>query len=394
MKKITYKLRDWVFSRQRYWGEPIPLVWCEKCAKWVSLPDDKLPLTLPDIPKYQPTDNGESPLAVIEDWVKTTCPECGGDARRETDTMPNWAGSSWYFLRYIDSKNDEAFADPKKLKMWMPVDWYNGGMEHTTLHLLYSRFWNKFLFDRGLVPFSEPYAKRTSHGLILAEDGTKMSKSKGNVVNPDDIVKEFGADALRLFILFIGPFAEPAPWKRDGLVGMRRFIEKVLRLPEIIADKESEEITRCLHKTIKKVGEDIENMAFNTAVSSLMIFVNEVTSTGKITNDTLKKFLSVLSPFASHIAEEVWEKVGGKELVAEEVWPKYDSKLVVDDVVTIGVQVNGKVRGDITIAPTASESEARTIAEANENVAKHLSGNAIAKFVYVPGRIVNFVLKR
>ncbi len=404
--KITYKLRDWVFSRQRYWGEPIPLVWCDACAKkknvgddprvvpqtsgWVPLPVDQLPLTLPEVEKYQPTDTGESPLAAIKDWVQTTCPECGGPARRETDTMPNWAGSSWYFLRYIDPKNDRAFADPKKLKKWMPVDWYNGGMEHTVLHLLYSRFWNKVMFDRGHVPVSEPYAKRTSHGLVLATDGAKMSKSKGNVVNPDEIVERHGADALRLFELFMGPFAEPAPYNDAGVVGVRRFLEKVMLLSEKVTKRESETVARALHKTIKKVGEDVEAMRFNTAVSQLMIFVNTVIGAGGLTAKSLKTFLMVLSPFAPHVAEEAYAAVG-KGLVMQQEWPEFDPAMATDATVTIGVQVNGKVRGDVVLASDASEAEAREAAVAHPSVAKYVGGQSIKKFVYVPGRIINIV---
>ncbi len=395
--KTTYKLRDWVFSRQRYWGEPIPLVHCEGgCGKeqdgWVPLTIEQLPLTLPEVEKYQPTDTGESPLAAIKDWVGTTCPECGGPARRETDTMPNWAGSSWYFLRYIDPKNSKAFADPDKLKHWMPVDWYNGGMEHTVLHLLYSRFWNKVLFDRGHVPVSEPYAKRTSHGLVLAANGSKMSKSKGNVVNPDEIVEKFGADALRLFELFMGPFAEPAPYNDAGVVGVRRFLEKVMLLPERVVKKESEAVARALHKTIKKVGEDVEAMRFNTAVSQLMIFVNTSMEAGGLTMTSLKMFLTVLSPFAPHVAEEVFEMVGGKGLLMQQDWPGFSAAMATDATVTIGVQVNGKVRGDVELAPDASEADARRAAQAHPGVAKYVAGQPVKKFIYVPGRIINIVV--
>jgi len=395
VRKINYRLRDWVFSRQRYWGEPIPLVHCDTCSPetdgWVAVPIEQLPVTLPDVEKYEPTDSGESPLATITDWVNTTCPECGGPATRETDTMPNWAGSSWYFLRYVDAHNPDAFADPQKLKRWMPVDWYNGGMEHTTLHLLYSRFWNKFLFDRGHVPTSEPYAKRTSHGLILAEDGTKMSKSKGNVVNPDELVEQFGADALRLLELFIGPFAEPAPYSHAGMVGTRRFLEKVMDLPGKVVETESEEVTRALHQLIQKVGEDIETQGYNTAVSALMIFVNAVGDGGGLTRQTLQAFACVLSPFAPHIAEEVWSQVGDG-LAMQQPWPAFDAELAKDVVVTLGVQVNGKVRGQVTLAVDATEAQARAAAEADEHVQTYLQGKTVKKFVYVPGRIVSFVV--
>ena len=395
-KKINYRLRDWVFSRQRYWGEPIPLVKCENgCGTdtdgWVAVPTDQLPVTLPEVEKYEPTDDGESPLAAIEDWVNTECPECGKPAKRETDTMPNWAGSSWYFLRYIDPHNDQAFADPELLKTWMPVDWYNGGMEHTTLHLLYSRFWNKFLFDRGHVPVAEPYAKRTSHGLVLAEDGTKMSKSKGNGVNPDDVVAEFGADALRLYQMFLGPFGEPAPWSNQGVVGVRRFLEKVMTLVQKEDAQTTPEVIKALHKLIQKVGEDIEELKFNTSVAAMMEFVNTASAGGISTADK-KTFLRVLNVFAPHIAEECWELLGETSLVCSQEWPAFDPALAKDDVVVLGVQVNGKVRGEVEIAPDASEAEARAAAEADEKIASYLEGQEVKKFIYVPGRIISFVI--
>lgn len=398
----TYKLRDWVFSRQRYWGEPIPLVHCQNgCAPekdgWVAVPTEQLPVTLPEVERYQPTDTGESPLASIESWVQTTCPLCQGPATRETDTMPNWAGSSWYYLGYIMkgmSPNYQGkFADYQNaFKTWMPVNWYNGGMEHTTLHLLYSRFWNKFLFDQGHVPTSEPYARRTSHGLIMAEDGTKMSKSKGNVVNPDELVQEYGADTLRVYELFIGPFAEPAPWNQSGMVGVKRFLEKVMRLPEQVIEFASPEVERALHRTIKKMSEGIESMQFNTAVSQCMIFVNTVQEQGGITRDQVKKFLTVLSSFAPHVANEVWEAISGAEIIEQETWPSWDLNLVKEEAITIGVQVNGKVRGDILLAVDANESEARAMAEAVPSVAKYLEGQTVKKFIYVPGKIVSFVV--
>ncbi len=423
-RKINYRLRDWVFSRQRYWGEPIPLVKCAgDCGKdtngWVAVPVDQLPVELPDVEKYEPTDSGESPLAAITDWVNTECPECGGAATRETDTMPNWAGSSWYFLRYIDPHNDEEFASQEMLKQWMPVDWYNGGMEHTTLHLLYSRFWNKFLFDRGHVPVAEPYAKRTSHGLVLADDGTKMSKSKGNGVNPDDVVRESGADALRLYQLFIGPFAEPAPWKTQGVVGVRRFLESLVDYVDTWRsdrdedyeanpkNKESyaiespgDDYDRELHKTIKKVTEDIEAMKYNTAVAAMMSFMKllrKELATGFIesrplTQPQLEKFLVLVSVFAPHVGEELWSRIGHTDLISNADWPSYDENLAKDDTVVLGVQVNGKVRGEVEIAADASEADARVAAEANEKVAAHLEGKEVQKFIYVPGRIISFVI--
>lgn len=396
VRKINYRLRDWVFSRQRYWGEPIPLVRCAgTCGSatngWVAVPVDQLPIELPEVDKYEPADSGESPLATITDWVNTTCPDCGGPATRETDTMPNWAGSSWYFLRYIDAHNTEVFADPQKLKTWMPVNWYNGGMEHTTLHLLYSRFWNKFLFDRGHVPTAEPYAKRTSHGLILAEDGTKMSKAKGNVVNPDGLVEEFGADALRLLELFIGPFAEPAPYSHAGIVGTRRFLEKVFSLVEKVTDTSSPEVVRALHQLIQKVGEDIEEMKYNTCVSSLMAFVNTALA-GTISKTDAKTYIQVLNVFAPHVAEEAWEMLGETTLVYLSKWPVFDANLAKVAMIILGVQVNGKVRGEVELAMDATSEQARAAAEANEHVAKYLQGQMVKKFIYVPGRIVSFVV--
>ena len=387
---VNYKLRDWVFSRQRYWGEPIPLIHCEKCD-WVPVPEFQLPVVLPDVEKYEPTEDGESPLAMIEDWVQVDCPECGGPGRRETDTMPNWAGSSWYFLRYIDPHNDHVFADKEKLAEWMPVDWYNGGMEHVTLHLLYSRFWNRFLYDRGHVPVAEPYRKRTAHGMILAEDGTKMSKSRGNVINPDEIVQQHGADTLRVYEMFVGPFDQSAVWSTASMMGVRKFLKRVMEMEGLMQDTEPEFVTRSLHKTIKKVGEDIEALRFNTAVASMMVFVNDVGSAGKVTQDSYEQFLRILHPFAPHVTEEVFQGLGG-ELLTRENWPVYDQDLVVDDTVTLGVQVNGKVRGDVTINKDASEQDAREAAQGNENVMKHLAGKDVKKFVYVPGRIINFVI--
>ncbi|MFH1711790.1 MAG: class I tRNA ligase family protein [Patescibacteria group bacterium] len=387
---VNYKLRDWVFSRQRYWGEPIPLINCEKCG-WVAVPDGELPVKLPDIEKYEPTDSGESPLAAVEDWVKTVCPECGGPAERETDTMPNWAGSSWYFLRYIDPHNNKVFADPDKLKYWMPVDWYNGGMEHTTLHLLYSRFWNKFLHDQGHVPVSEPYAKRTSHGLILAEDGRKMSKSLGNVVNPDEIVNDFGADTLRVYEMFIGPFAEAVPWSTNGVSGVKRFLDKVVRLSDKIIDKESAKVTRSLNQTIKKVSGDIEKMHFNTAVAQMMTFVNDVNDGGGIEKEHLVAFLQILCPFAPHVANEVYEKIGESGFVEEMAWPEYNEELIAEPEVEIAIQINGKLRGTITVEAGTSEEEVIKLARAEENVVKYLVAEP-KKTIYVEGKLVSFVI--
>ena len=390
-KTVRFKLRDWVFSRQRYWGEPIPLVHCEKDG-WVALPVDQLPLMLPEVKAYEPTDNGESPLSTITDWVNTTCPTCSGPAKRETDTMPNWAGSSWYFLRYCDPHNDQEFASMEALKHWMPINLYNGGMEHTTLHLLYSRFWNKFLFDRGLVPTSEPYARRHSHGLIMGEDGTKMSKSAGKTVNPDGIVKEYGADVLRVYEMFMGPFEEPVPWNTNGLIGVRRFLERVLKLPTLsVGNSESEEVTRALHKTIKKITTDIDGFGFNTAVAAMMSFVNEVYSAKSITNESLKMFAKILCPFAPHVANELYEQLGGEGLIELSTWPQFDASLAADKEVSVAVQVNGKVRANIIVSPEATEAEVVALARADEKVVKYLITEP-KKIIYVPGRMVSFVV--
>ncbi len=389
-KKISYRLRDWVFSRQRYWGEPIPLVHCEKDG-WVAVPVEQLPVVLPPVEKYEPTDNGESPLANIDSFVNTTCPQCGGPAKRETDTMPNWAGSSWYFLRYIDPKNDQEFASKEALKYWMPVDLYNGGMEHTVLHLLYSRFWNKFLFDRGHVPCAEPYARRHSHGLIMAEDGTKMSKSKGNVVNPDDIVQAHGADTLRVYEVFMGPFEEAVPWSTNGVIGVRRFLDKAMRLQEKIAEREDVVVTKALHRTIEKVTKDIEGFGFNTAVAQLMIFVNTVQEKGAITKESLTQFLRVLVPFAPHVANELWEQGGGEGFLETQPWPVADAAMLVDDEMTIAIQVNGKLRATITVRADASDEEIVTKARAEENVQKYLTGEP-KKVIVVKGKLVSFVV--
>lgn len=389
-KEVTYKLRDWVFSRQRYWGEPIPLVYCGKDG-WVAVPVEQLPVVLPPVDKYEPTDNGESPLATIDSFVNTTCPTCGGAAKRETDTMPNWAGSSWYFLRYIDPNNDQEFASKEALKYWMPVDLYNGGMEHTTLHLLYSRFWNKFLFDRGYVPTSEPYARRHSHGLIMAEDGTKMSKSKGNVVNPDDIVNEHGADTLRVYEVFMGPFEEPVPWSTNGVIGVRRFLDKVMRLSEKIAATEDIAVTKTLHKTILKVTKDIEDFGFNTAVAQLMTFANVVQEKGAITKESFASFLRILVPFAPHVANELWEKLSFEGFAEQQEWPEADVAMLQDDEMEIAVQVNGKLRATLMVGAGASDEEIVTKARAEENVQKYLSGEP-KKVIVVKGRLVSFVV--
>lgn len=395
-KKTTYKLRDWVFSRQRYWGEPIPLVHCERgCAPekdgWVAVPVEQLPVELPQVEKYEPTDNGESPLAVIDSFVNTTCPQCGGAAKRETDTMPNWAGSSWYFLRYADAHNDKEFASAEALKYWMPVDIYNGGMEHTTLHLLYSRFWNKFLFDRGYVPTSEPYGRRHSHGMINAEDGRKMSKSWGNVVNPDDVVNEHGADTLRVYEMFMGPFDQQVPWSTNGVVGVRRFLDRVMRMKEMIADSEPKEVTKALHKTIKKVTEDINGFGFNTAVSAMMIFVNVVYEQGAITKDSLGLFVSLLCPFAPHVANELAESMKDGGFIEAQSWPMFDPMMIVDDEVTVAVQVNGKMRGTVVVAVDASEEAIVAAARADENVTKYVTSEP-KKVIVVKGKLVNFVV--
>jgi leucyl-tRNA synthetase len=392
-KVVKFKLRDWVFSRQRYWGEPIPIIHCAKCGTVPVLEKD-LPVTLPKVKNYQPTDTGESPLANIASWVNTKCPQCKGSAKRETDVMPNWAGSSWYFLRYIDPKNKKALADKKKLKHWMQVDWYNGGMEHTTLHLLYSRFWNKFLFDIGVVPTSEPYKKRTSHGLILAGDGEKMSKSRGNVVNPDGIVSAYGADTLRLYEMFMGPFSDAISWNTDNLVGLRRFIERIWRLSEKVKKTKTKDdaINKALAKTIVKVSDDIEALSFNTAVSALMIFSNELDKKDEIEKSVYETFLILLSPFAPHVAEELWQKLGNKNSLLKEKWPTPNKKDLVEETRTIGVQINGKVRASVELSLTAGEEEVKDIIFENPRIKELLLGKEILRFVYVPGKIVNIVI--
>ena len=393
--KVNYKLRDWVFSRQRYWGEPIPIVHCEKCG-YVAIPESELPLRLPEVDSYEPTENGESPLANMTDWVNTTCPHCGGPAKRETDTMPQWAGSSWYFLRYMDPHNKEALASPEALKYWSPVDWYNGGMEHTTLHLLYSRFWHKFLFDIGVVPTPEPYAKRTSHGMILGENGEKMSKSRGNVVNPDDIVNEYGADTMRMYEMFIGDFEKAAPWSSASIRGCQRFLERYWNLQGILNEENGlrPALESSFHKAIKKVGEDIENLKFNTAIASLMALINEIYDSGSVTRDELKIFTILLNPFAPHITEELWETCSfDSKMVAQQQWPQYDEAKCKDTSVEIAVQLNGKLRARITVAADIDKEGALTAAKADAKVASALEGKNIVKEIYVPGKLVNIVAK-
>ena len=393
--KVNYKLRDWVFSRQRYWGEPIPIVHCDKCG-YVPIDESELPLRLPMVESYEPTDNGESPLAKMTDWLETTCPCCGGKAMRETDTMPQWAGSSWYFLRYMDPHNDKALASKEAIKYWSPVDWYNGGMEHTTLHLLYSRFWHKFLYDIGVVNTPEPYAKRTSHGMILGENGEKMSKSRGNVVNPDEIVDEYGADTLRLYEMFIGDFEKAAPWSQSSIRGCRRFIERYYNLQTILNDTDGirPELESAFHKAIKKVGDDIENIKFNTAIATLMALINDITATGAITKEELKIFTILLNPFAPHITEEVFEMCKlGEGIVAEQKWPEYDEAKCKDETIEIVVQVNGKIKTKLNIPVESEKNAVLEMAKADANVAKAIENMNIIKEIYVPNKLVNLVVK-
>ena len=389
--KTNYKLRDWVFSRQRYWGEPIPMVHCDKCG-YVPIDESELPLLLPEVESYMPTDNGESPLAAMTDWVNTTCPCCGGPAKRETDTMPQWAGSSWYFLRYTDPHNDKALASPEALKYWLPVDWYNGGMEHTTLHLLYSRFWHKFLYDQGVVPTPEPYQKRTSHGMILGENGEKMSKSRGNVVNPDDIVQEYGADTLRTYEMFIGAFDLAASWSEDGVKGCRRFLDRVWKLQDLMTDEEgySKDLETKMHQTIKKVSNDFENLKYNTAIAAMMTLLNDFYKKGSITRGELKTLIILLNPVAPHITEEMWQIIGCEGRVYQQTWPEFDEAKTVESSVEIAVQINGKVKG--TLGIQKDDPKDQVIAKAKEVIADKLTGNII-KEIYVPGRLVNIVMK-
>lgn len=389
--KTNFKLRDWVFSRQRYWGEPIPIVNCEKCG-YVPLPESELPLELPEVESYMPTDNGESPLAKMTDWVRTTCPKCGGPAERETDTMPQWAGSSWYFLRYIDPENEKELAGREALDYWMPVDWYNGGMEHTTLHLLYSRFWHRFLYDEKVVPCPEPYAKRTSHGMILGSNGEKMSKSRGNVVNPDDIVREYGADTLRTYEMFIGAFDLSAAWSDEGVRGCRRFLERVWKLQELVNGEPgySKDLEVKMHQTIKKVSNDFETLKYNTAIAAMMALINEFYRKSSVTKGEYRTLLTLLNPVAPHITEELWQRCGYEGRIYQSAWPEYDEAKTVEATIEIAVQINGKTRATLNIA--RDEEKDQVIARAKEAIAAKLTGTVI-KEIYVPGKIVNVVMK-
>ena len=393
-RKVNYKLRDWVFSRQRYWGEPIPMVYCEDCG-WVPVPEEELPLKLPEIEDYEPGENGESPLAKQTEWIKTKCPHCGKDARRETDTMPQWAGSSWYYLRYMDPHNDKEFASKEALKYWSPVDWYNGGMEHTTLHLLYSRFWHKFLYAIGVVPTKEPYQKRTSHGMILGGNGEKMSKSKGNVINPDDIVEEFGADSFRVYEMFMGPFDQTAPWSMESIRGCSKFLDRVWGLQDILTEgtEYSKEFESMMHKAIKKVSNDIEEMKFNTSVSTFMTMVNEFTKAKHINKAEYKTFLQLLNPFAPHMTEEIWSELGEEKEISQTPWPTYDEAKTIDDEIEIPVQINGKLKATVVVAKDADEETVTKTVEENETISKLTEGKTIIKKIYVKGKIFNIVVK-
>ena len=393
-RKVNYKLRDWVFSRQRYWGEPIPLVNCEKCG-WVAIPESELPLKLPEIKDFKPTENGESPLAKATDWINTTCPCCGGPAKRETDTMPQWAGSSWYFLRYIDPHNDKEFANKELLKYWLPVDWYNGGMEHTTLHLLYSRFWHRFLYDIGLVPTKEPYQKRTSQGMILGENNEKMSKSRGNVINPDDIINEYGTDTMRVYEMFMGDFSQAAPWSNKGVTGCRKFLERVWKAQEFMTDSDeiSKDLEKDIHITIQKVSEDIERMKFNTAIAALMSLLNTYYAKGSITRGDMRVFLILLNPMAPHITEEIWFSNNFGGYVHEQKWPEFDASKIVEDEVEVPVQVNGKLRGVVKVPKEATQDEIMEVAKNTEAISEYLEGKEIVKVIFVKGRIFNVVVK-
>ncbi|MEG2074508.1 MAG: class I tRNA ligase family protein, partial [Angelakisella sp.] len=392
--KVNYKLRDWVFSRQRYWGEPIPIVYCEKCG-YVALPESELPLRLPEVDSYEPTENGESPLAKMTEWVNVECPHCHGPAKRETDTMPQWAGSSWYFMRYTDPTNSTAIASREALDYWLPVDWYNGGMEHTTLHLLYSRFWHKFLYDIGVVGTPEPYNKRTSHGMILGENGEKMSKSKGNVINPDDIVSEYGADTLRVYEMFIGDFEKTAPWNTSSIRGSKRFLERVWGLLDIVTNENgySPELETSFNKMIKKVTEDVETLKFNTAIASMMGVLNEIYAKGSITRGELATYIILLNPFAPHITEEMNERIGGKAMITKQSWPTYDPAKCVDSTVEIVVQISGKIKARLTLAADSTKEQAAAAAMALPAISEALCGKTIAKEIYVPGKLYNIVAK-
>lgn len=392
--KTNYKLRDWVFSRQRYWGEPIPMVYCEKCG-YVPLPESELPLLLPNVESYEPTDNGESPLAKMTEWVNTTCPHCGGHAVRETDTMPQWAGSSWYFLRYCDPHNDKEFASKEALEYWCPVDWYNGGMEHTTLHLLYSRFWHKFLYDIGVVPNPEPYAKRTSHGMILGENGEKMSKSRGNVVNPDEIIRDYGADTMRVYEMFIGDFEKAAPWSQSSIKGSKRFLDKVWAISSDLKDGDaySKTLEAEMHRTIKKVSEDIEGLKMNTAIAALMTLINSAQAAGGFNRAEFRTLIILLNPFAPHITEELWEECGFEGMLNEAKWPQYDEAKCIDATVEIVIQINGKIKARQNVAADISSADALAQAKDIETVKKELEGKTIVKELYVPKKLVNIVVK-
>ena len=393
-KKVNYKLRDWVFSRQRYWGEPIPLVYCEKCG-WVAIPESELPLELPELGTFEPGENGESPLAKATDWINTTCPHCGGHATRETDTMPQWAGSSWYFLRYMDPHNNDALASKEALDYWSPVDWYNGGMEHTTLHLLYSRFWHKFLYDIGVVPTKEPYQKRTSHGMILGENGEKMSKSRGNVVNPDEVVNDYGADAVRTFEMFIGAFDQSTPWSEKGLKGCYKFLERVWNLQDMVNDEEgySKELESTMHKTIKKVTDDFEKMKFNTAIATMMSLVNDFYKQESVTKGEYRTLITLLNPVAPHMTEELWEMYGNGGILATTAWPEFDEAKTIDDEIEVVLQINGKIRDKIMVPNGASREDMESLALGSDKVKELTDGKTVVKVICVPGKLVNIVIK-
>ncbi len=393
-RKVNYKLRDWVFSRQRYWGEPIPLVNCPHCG-WVALPESELPLQLPDTKNFEPGESGESPLIKIRDWVETTCPKCGGKAERETDTMPQWAGSSWYFLRYIDPDNNDFLAGLEELKYWLPIDWYNGGMEHTTLHLLYSRFWHKFLYDIGVVPTKEPYQKRTSHGMILGENGEKMSKSRGNVINPDDVVNEYGADTFRTYEMFIGAFDQATPWSMDGVKGCFKFLERVWNLQNILVDGDSysKELETAMHKTIKKVTDDYDRMKFNTGIATLMAFINDVTKLGKINKAEFKTFITLLNPVAPHLTEELWQVAGFEGNLSDTSWPKFDEAKTIDDEVEVVLQINGKIRDKVMISADLDPKGMEKVALESEKIKEMIEGKQVVKVIAVPKKLINIVVK-